>query len=307
MMKKMLALLAVLMLLVGTACADTLVQVNKELEGHETEYHRYDDSYEQPCEQQGKLVKLKYVIDDLYEKPYKHYVRVYLPYGYDENGTERYPVIYFMHGDKCNQEKLLGDETAVNAIDNMIAHGDMPPCIIVAPTYYYDQRNKLMDEDKFVIELRRNIIPLVESTYRTYAETTDEAGLIASRDKRMICGYSHGSGVTWFLMDKMVDYARYFMPCSGTSYDTAKKTLDTVFAGEYGNDMYVYIACGGPEDIAYNGAVDAAKKLITDERLSFGTDFASNNFYFLTSDNPHNDTYIRFFFYNIFRAGLFRD
>lgn len=308
MMKKILTLLCALLLMVGTAGADILVQVNTELEGHETEYHRYDEGYEEPCEHQGKLVKLQYVIDDLYEKPYKHYVRVYVPYGYDENGTERYPVIYFMHGDKCNQEKILGDKTVVNVFDHMIENGDMPPCIIVTPTYYYDQRKKLLDEDKFVIELRRDIIPLVESTYRTYAETTDEAGLIASRDHRMICGYSHGSGITWFLLDKMVDYARYFMPCSGVaSYDDASTALDAALNSEYGKDLYIYLATGGPQDSLYQNTVDAARKMIQDERLSFGLDFHQNNFFFLASDNPHNDAYIRFYFYNAFREGLFRD
>ena len=307
MLKRFFALLAIAALLLGTACADTLVQMNTELEGYEIEYHRYDPSYEEPCEHPGKLVKLQYVIDDLYEKAYKHYVRVYLPYGYDENGTERYPVIYFMHGDKCNQEKILGEPTVVNAFDHMIENGDMPPCIIVAPTYYYDQRKKLMDEDKFVVELRRDIIPLVESTYRTYAETTDEAGLIASREHRMICGYSHGGWMTWFLMNSMTDYVRYFMPCSYAVYEQAKESVNTALSGAYGDDLFIYLACGGPADGTYKGCVETAQKLLTDDRLSFGTDFKTNNFFFLASDTPHNDTYIRFLLYNAFRAGLFRN
>ena len=42
---------------------------------------------------------------------------VYLPYGYDENGTERYNVIYFLHGTNETQDSFIGDEKAKNALD----------------------------------------------------------------------------------------------------------------------------------------------------------------------------------------------
>ena len=58
---------------------------------------------------------------------------------------------------------------------------------------------------------------------------------------------------------------------------------------------------------AYETAVNSVRQLLADKRLSFGTGFHRNNFYFMVSDTPHNDVYIRFYFYNAFRAGLFRD
>ena len=53
-MKKLLAFLLMLSLSLSCACAETVVQVNRELEGHETVYRIYDrETYEAPCEHPG--------------------------------------------------------------------------------------------------------------------------------------------------------------------------------------------------------------------------------------------------------------
>lgn len=312
-MKKLISALLVLTLvfLAGAASAET-VQVNTELEGHETEYRLYDrEVYEAPCEHPGQVVKIKYNTE-VYDKTYKRYVNVYLPYGYDENGTERYPIIYFFHGNGCDQTTLIGNPYTVNAFDHMIESGEMPPCIIVAPTYFYDVRRNLVDEEKFVLELRNEIMPLVESTYRTYAETADEAGFVASRDMRAICGFSRGSFMTWYLLGSMHDYARTFLPFAGAftvmegSEINLMENYDRAMASENG-DLFVYMATGGPEDLAYEGCVELAKAFVQKEGTSFGTDFARNNFFFLASDNPHQDLCTRYYLYNAFLDGLFRE
>ncbi len=114
-----------------------------ELAGVPTHYLLYDrEFYETPDEHPGTVVKIKYK-NDLYDKPYSNYISVYLPYGYDENGTERYPVIYFLHGNGGDSTTLLGNQATVNAFDHMISTGVVRPFILVAPSYYYDQRKKL--------------------------------------------------------------------------------------------------------------------------------------------------------------------
>ena len=89
--------------------------------------------------------------------------------------------------------------------------------------------------------------------------------------------------------------------------NAAKKSIDIALNSDYGNDLFICMACGGPDDIACKGAVQTAQKLLGDERIHFGTDFQKDNFFFLASDNPHKDPYIRFYLYNAFRSGLFRD
>lgn len=108
-------------------------------------------------------------------------------------------------------------------------------------------------------------------------------------------------------MESMTDYARYFMPSSYAVYNAAKKSIDIALNSDYGNDLFICMACGGPDDLACKGAVQTAQKLLGDERIHFGTDFQKDNFFFLASNNPHKDPYIRFCLYNTFRSGLFRD
>ena len=108
-------------------------------------------------------------------------------------------------------------------------------------------------------------------------------------------------------MESMTDYARYFMPSSYAVYNAAKKSIDIALNSDYGNDLFICMACGGPDDLACKGAVQTAQKLLGDERIHFGTDFQKDNFFFLASDNPPKDPYIRFYLYNVFRSGLFRD
>lgn len=313
-MKKLITLLLTLVLLLPVlgASAETVVQVNTELPGHETEYRIYDrDIYEQPCEHPGQVVKVKYNTA-VYDKEYKRYVNVYLPYGYEENGTERYPILYFFHGNGCDQTTLIGNPYTVNAFDHMIESGEMPACIIVAPTYFYDVRKNLVDEEKFVQELRQEIMPLVESTYRTYAETADEAGFAASRNMRAICGFSRGSFMTWYLLGSMHDYARTFLPFAGAfvavegTEVNMMDNYDQAVAAENG-DLFIYMASGGPEDLAYEGCVELAKTFLQKDGISFGTDFAKNNFFYLASDNPHQDLCTRYYLYNAFLDGLFRE
>ena len=202
-MKKIISL-ALLFCLLCCAClargeeAPTMLD-QSELAGISTHYLLYDrDFYEAPDEHPGTVVKMKYTTN-MYDKAYKKYLNVYLPYGYDENGTERYPVIYFYHGRGCNPDTLIGNEATKNAFDHMISSGIVRPFILVTPTYYYG-RGTNYDSEKFVQEFRQEIMPLVEGTYRTYAEIADEAGFQASRDYRAICGRCSilsGASISW--------------------------------------------------------------------------------------------------------------
>ena len=310
MSKKLLALAAVLVLLCGAypVLADgynepVLLDQSAVL-GLDTHYYLYDRNfYETPDDHPGTVVKMKYTTNLYGEKTYKKTMNVYLPYGYDENGTERYPVIYFFHGRGCDPSTLIGNEYTKNAFDHMISTGIAKPFILVAPTYYYDARHLLYDWDLFPKEMREEIMPLVEGTYRTFAETPDESGFRTSRDYRAICGFSLGSMTAWSLFDDMLDVSSYFLPFSGPMQDT-----DTLLAAVEKADVpfFVYMACGGPEDLAYENCNALAHQLAADPHFSYGTDRTQNNFFYCLSDNPHQDLCSRYYLYNAFRDVLFR-
>ncbi|MBR6954103.1 MAG: hypothetical protein IKH77_03545 [Clostridia bacterium] len=313
-MRKVLAALLILALLIPVLPVQAEETAAGELDlsdlaGVPTHYRRYDAAvFEAEDEQPGTVVKMKYTTEK-YDKPYKKTLNVYLPYGYDENGTERYPVLYFFHGRGCNPDTLIGNPQTKNAFDHMISSGLVRPFILVSPTYYYDMRKQLVDYDRFVLEMREEIMPLVEGTYRTWAQTPDEAGFRASREQRAISGFSMGSFTTWNLFGSMLDVSATFLPFSGafslieggeTTLDSIRGTIDAV-EGDY----FIYMACGGEEDLAFEGCSALAREMRGDEEyFSYGTQRGSSHFYYVQSDNIHQDLTSRYYLYNAFLDGV---
>ena len=238
----------------------------------------------------------------------KRWANVYLPYGYDENGAERYPIIYFFHGGGCDQTTLLGNPMTINSFDNMIETGVARPFIFVAPTYYYDVRAKKYDLDLFVQEMLLDLMPAVEGKYRTFAVSADEAGFAASRDYRAVCGFSAGTSFAWGFMSRIMDVCRYYLPCSGAGIGEQEMNAVIDSARNHPDDFFLYLSCGGREDVAYAHCLDAAKRLreLTDV-FHYGTDSQTDNFFFSLSDNPHLDNCTRYYLFNAFRDILFKE
>lgn len=83
----------------------------------------------------------------------------------------------------------------------MTANGDMAPIIVVSTSYIYGKSvDYYADADPYCKalpqELVNDLIPVVESRYRTYAESTNGAGIEASRGHRAIGGFSMGAVTT---------------------------------------------------------------------------------------------------------------
>lgn len=76
----------------------------------------------------------------------------------------------------------------------MTENGDMAPTIVVSPSYNYGNPTpNYADADPYCEalpqELVNDLMPVVESRYRTYSQSTDAAGLEASREHRAIGGF----------------------------------------------------------------------------------------------------------------------
>jgi endo-1,4-beta-xylanase len=294
---------------------DKKVITTTDVVGAETMFRKYDNKfYEAASEQPGTVVRLDYTTT-AYGAEQPGWVNIYLPYGYDENGTERYNIIYFLHGTNETQSSLIGDEKVKNAIDNMIEVGIVKPFIMVCPTYYCDYETRAIDMTAFSQkEMRNDIMPAVESAYRTYAETADEAGFIASRDHRAFCGYSRGCYACWHQFFNNLDLARWFMPFSANISGPAEMTLampveeqmdmikDALAAqADYKDDFFIYAACGGKRDDMYAVMQDLISAMIADtDDFSFGTDPAVNNLYYSISNEIHQTLMTRFYLYNAF-------
>ena len=121
----------------------------------------------------------------------------------------------------------------VSMLDHMIENGDIPPVIVVCATF--DARNQPQEFSRageelseFHRDLREDLIPYVESRYRTYAENVTEEGLRASRAHRTFGGFSLGAVTTWYQFIYNLDYIKYFVPMSG----------DCWIMGTYGGRNY---------------------------------------------------------------------
>jgi len=317
-MKKFSLLLALLMLFVSTAMAEAPRTpgadklINDPAIGVSTTFKKYDGKfYDKPSAQPGTVVRLDYTTA-VYGEPMETWANVYLPYGYDE--TKQYNIIYFLHGTNETQTSFIGDDRAKNAVDGIIEAGVTDPFIMVFPCYYYDYETRAIDMDNFVLEVRNDLMPAVESAYNTYAETADEAGFIASREHRAFAGYSRGCYATWHMFFHNLDYAYWYMPFSANISGAAEMSLGMPVEeqiamlkeaidrqNEYKNSFYIYAACGGPRDDMYkvNNALISAMIAETDY-FSYGQDKTVNNLYYCQSKEIHQTLISRYYLYNAF-------
>lgn len=196
---------------------------------------------------------------------------VYLPYGYKESSDECYDVFYFVHGHGETAASFFQNENGMmrNLLDHLIEKGDMSPVIVVSTSYVYGTPvDYYPDADPYCKalpqELVNDLIPLVESRYRTYTQQTDLEGLQASRIHRAIGGFSMGAVTTWYALEYTLDYFKYFLPISsdgwslgrfaGMNYpdETAAHLANIVrSSSSLENNFYIW-ACSGTDDVAYD-------------------------------------------------------
>ncbi len=319
MLKKATALLLALLLLFSACPAlseervpsDDTLYVTTDVIGAETVFRHYDESfYDVPCEQPGTVVKVNYTATVYESGPIKKVLYVYLPYGYDE--SRPYNIIYFTHGNEQHAEDLIDTAYYRNALDNMIARGVCEPFIMVFPTFYNNYRRKNGEDlERWPQEYLVDIMPLIESTYHTYAETADDAGFRASREHRAFNGYSLGSFITWGLMDQMLPYAKWFMPFAGSAVafgagpEEQAAFVADIIDRHPGEDFFIYAACGGPSDVAYPMVEQIALMIRDTERFSYGRDPGTDNLYFCLTEFAHSAIFCRFMLYNAFEV-IFR-
>ena len=230
--------------------------------------------YEQEAEYRGSVVCIDYDTRDYAEgtgTARTNTAYIYLPYGYDEASDQFYNVLYFVHGHEGTAASFFQDENELlrKLLDHMTENGDMAPTIVVAPSYIYGEPTAYYaDADPYCEalpqELVNDLIPVIESRYRTYAESTDVVGIEASRGHRAIGGFSMGAVTTWYALEQTLNSFKYFIPISSDCwslgrfagmnypYETAKYLADVVCNSKYsGNGFYIW-AASGTDDVAYS-------------------------------------------------------
>ena len=226
--------------------------------------------YEMPAEmtaeneKRGEVRKFSYDTQT-YEGDASHPMHkeawVYLPCGYDE--SRKYNVLYLLHGGGANQDWWFKDyPDTVTILDNMMAKKICEPCIIVTPTYYRgEEADKDMDiTEHFRYELRRDLIPAVESAFSTWTEgDVSEENLVKTRSHRAFAGLSLGSMTTYraAFYNSFALFSWYgpFSGCCGPQGERdpeVERIRKTLAEGEArGLKLDYLFCCNGDKDIAY--------------------------------------------------------
>jgi enterochelin esterase family protein len=112
---------------------------------------------------------------------------VYLPAEYFSEPNRRFPVLYYYDDPLSN----IGGMRYREVMDNLIAQKKAVPMIVVMmiedSALAGSGANGEIGRQKNIGEFAQDIVPLVDSRYRT----------IADRDHRAIAGISHNGGATW--------------------------------------------------------------------------------------------------------------
>jgi len=124
-------------------------------------------------------------------------LNVYVPPGYDRDASARYPVLYLLHGATADETTwtLLGRANLI--LDNLLAAGKAKPFIVVMPFGYgappgapgpRGQNTALFSRD-----LLEDVIPYIDSRYRTLADRGDRAimGLSMGGGESLSIGLNH--------------------------------------------------------------------------------------------------------------------
>ena len=131
----------------------------------------------------GTVGAVSYVAKSLNSARREMYV--YTPPGYEKGGA-RYPVLYLIHGggDTAISWSTVG--RANHILDNLLAEKKAVPMIVVMPSGWTPSGGQVMTadatKDPFNDELLKDIIPFVETNYRT----------LNAPDSRALSGLSMG-------------------------------------------------------------------------------------------------------------------
>jgi enterochelin esterase family protein len=192
---------------------------------------------------------------------------VYTPPGYEQS-TSRYPLLYLLHGAGSDENSWTRNGKAEVILDNLIADGRLKPLVVVMPFGFAAQRapggargdaaeNK-MQREGFLKDFLEDVIPLVDSKFRVYAD----------RDHRAIAGLSLGGAQALAIgLSHLELFSRIaaFSPAMGASNNPATGGVDfeTVLAdtARINSQMkFLWVGCG-TEDTLFASVKDFSGQL----------------------------------------------
>ena len=202
-------------------------------------------------------IRIKNYYSDVTNSWRKFYM--YTPPGYDENTSEKYPVLYILHGGGEDERGWATQGKTDLILDNLIAEKKAIPMIVVMPDGNIPLRGFGEEVLKvFEKELQQCVIPFVEKNYRVKTES----------NFRALAGLSMGGIQTLYVGINNTDRFSYLGVFSSgwiqpmqkdladSQYEFMKDNADKINS----NLKLFWISEGGKEDIAWkNGQSMVAK------------------------------------------------
>jgi enterochelin esterase family protein len=192
---------------------------------------------------------------------------VYTPPDYDANTKTRYPVLYLQHGSGEDETGWTFQGRANLILDNLIAAKRAVPMIIVMDNGYALRPGQAPGPgaggatSAFEEVITKDLIPLIDTTYRT----------LADRGHRAMAGLSMGGNQTCQVTMRNLDKFAYIGAFSGTMNGLSTEPLDpdTAFNGMFKDGAALnqkvklfWIGMGTAEPNPFPGAIGAFRAML---------------------------------------------
>lgn len=189
---------------------------------------------------------------------------IYLPPGYAQDTTRRYPVIYHLHGAGGNETRTVHNAEVLHA---GVLAGKWPEFIMVFPnggraTMYQDSADgRFPAETTFVKEL----LPHIDTTYRTIADRKGRciegfsmggrgSTHLAMRHPQLFCSLFNQSGNVYHAFELAKTVSPNEWPVNYLGTDSAHLMANDPFANLTKNlaaikaNLRIQVACGTADD-----------------------------------------------------------
>ncbi|MGI8991580.1 MAG: esterase [Bryobacteraceae bacterium] len=175
------------------------------------------------------------------------WIWIYTPPGYERDRARRYPVLYLFHGSNDTAAGWTLAGCANFILDNLLAEKKAVPMIVVMPyghavPFDAPRAEQAKNTSLFEDYLLRDVMPLVESKYRT----------AAARDKRAIAGLSMGGGQSLSIGFRHLDlFSGIGAFSAAVPGDFATRFSDALKNPEATNDQLktLWIGCGRQDSL----------------------------------------------------------
>lgn len=171
-------------------------------------------------------------------------IMIYLPPGYFENQTERYPVLYLQHGLGGNETNWVYEGKLNFIYDNLIDAGRAEPAVcVMCGGMVQNGKPEEPGSDYRLLEelLLQDVIPHIDRVYRT----------IADREHRALAGLSMGSiqaSCITFRHQDLFAWAGLFCGFLRDIISGDNSHLDDRYTGTYCENMRLLFRAMGEED-----------------------------------------------------------